>query len=111
MSHKKDSLWDRTVPFAFGEDCLWSSCPSCMTKSTDAKEVEQQREWGWRENGDAERMEMQRAWGCREHGDAERMGRQREWGYIQREWGCRENGDAERMGTQSVLCFPGSCHG
>lgn len=48
MSHKKDSLWDRTVPFAFGEDCLWSSCPSCMTKSTDAKEVEQQREWGYR---------------------------------------------------------------
>ena len=80
MSHKKDSLWDRTFPFAFGEDCLWSSCPSCMTKSTDAKEVEQQREWGWRENGDAERMEMQRAWGCREHGDAERMGMQRGWG-------------------------------
>ena len=49
MSHKKDSLWERTVPFASGEDYLWSSCPSCMTKLTDAKEVEQQREWGYRD--------------------------------------------------------------
>lgn len=48
MSHKKDSLWERTVPFASGEDYLWSSCPSCMTKSTDVKEGEQQREWGYR---------------------------------------------------------------